>query len=95
MEDKKSGMENKLSILKDAHQKYVDWWLPIDLECDSCMAPMSCHRFCETLLTYNDEWWNRWLGEIILEDKKQSFKSEILKMIIRHYTNIIDLNKNE
>lgn len=92
---KKRGMENKLSILKDAHQKYVDWWLPIDLECDSCMAPMSCHRFCETLLTYNDEWWNRWLGEIIMEDKKQSFKSEILKMIIKHYTNIIDLNKKD
>jgi hypothetical protein len=95
MEDKKSGMVSKLSILKDTHQKYVDWWLPIDLQCDSCMAPMSCHRFCETLLTYNDEWWNRWLGEIIPEDKKQSFKSEILKMIIGHYTKIIDLNKKD
>lgn len=108
-EDKKSGMENndnKLSILKDAHRRYVDWWLPIDLACDSCMAPMSCHRFCETLLTYDggwggigeqriENWWDKWLGDTIPVNKKQDFKSYILKMIVGHYTKIIDLNENE
>jgi hypothetical protein len=89
-----SNGEDKLSILKDAHKKYCEWWLPIDLDCNSCMGAMSCHRFCETLLTYNDEWWNRWLGDTIPVEKKQSFKSYILKMIVGHYTKIIDLNKD-
>jgi len=47
--------DERLQILKDAHQKYCEWWLPIDLACDSCMGAMSCHRFCETLLTYNGQ----------------------------------------
>jgi|LakMenEpi03Aug12_release.lakeMendotaPanAssembly.Ray.scaffolds.fasta_scaffold00102_84 hypothetical protein len=99
--------DERLQILKDAHKKYCEWWLPIDLACDSCMGAMSCHRFCETLLTYDGSWygtleeqriknwWDRWLGDTIPVDKKQSFKSYILKMIVGHYTNIIDLNEKD
>jgi len=106
LKNKPELIDDRLSILKDAHRRYVDWWLPIDLACDSCMAPMSCHRFCETLLTYDggwggtgeqriENWWDRWLGDTIPVDKKQSFKSYILKMIVGHYTKIIDLNKKD
>lgn len=96
-------MDKRLSIIKDAHAKYVEWWMPIDLACDSCMAPMSCHRFCETLLTMDggfgvkdnfiDNWWDKWLGDVVPKDKKMSFKQHILKLIVGHYTKIIDLNE--
>lgn len=86
-------MDKRLSIIKEAHAKYVEWWMPIDLACDSCMAPMSCHRFCETLLTYKDDWFNRWLGDVIPEDKIVDFKTYILKIVLKHYGKIIDLNE--
>ena len=87
--------EESLVIIKAAHAKYVEWWMPIDLACDSCMGAMCCHRFCETLLTRNDEWWDRWLGNVIPEKKKQPFKTHILKLVVGHYTEILDLNKDE
>jgi hypothetical protein len=84
---------NYLDKIFEAHQKYIDWWSPIDLACDSCLAPMSCHRFCESLLTYGDDWWERWLGASIPKDKKIAFKRIILKFIIEHYTQNINLNE--
>jgi hypothetical protein len=86
---------NNLDNIKAAHSKYIEWWTPIDLDCDSCLSPMCCHIFCESLLTYDDNWWDRWLNNIIPKDKKQSFKSYILKLIVNHYTGIINLNENE
>jgi hypothetical protein len=87
--------DERLLVLKNAHQKYVDWWHPMDVAAGSIMGAMSCHRFCETLLTYNDEWYDRWIEDSIPKDKKQPFKVDILRFIIGHYGNIIDLNKNE
>jgi hypothetical protein len=88
-------MDKRLSIIKEAHAKYVEWWMPIDLACNSCMCAMCCHRFCETLLTRDDKWWNTWLGDVIPEEKKQPFKVHILKLVVCHYGKIIDLNENE
>lgn len=85
-------MNNQFDILKEAHQKYVDWWLPIDVANNSVMAPMARHMFCETLLTYEDDWFNRWIEDSIPTDKKVAFKKRILQLIIFHYLNKIDLN---
>ena len=35
----------RLEELKKAHQRYVDWWLPIDVANGSFLAPMSIERF--------------------------------------------------
>jgi hypothetical protein len=86
-------MEEELSIIKDAHKKYVEWWMPIDLACNSCMDAMSVHRFCETIVTYNDDWFERWID--IPKNKKIAFKKTVLKFIIAHYTHVFDLNKKE
>jgi hypothetical protein len=85
--------DRKLEIIKAAHQKYVDWWLPIDVAASSAMAPMSCHRFFESLLTFNDEWWERWIGDSIPKEDKIAFKRLILNHIIGYYGEVINLNK--
>lgn len=96
---KKDEMFTKL---KEAHQRYVDWWLPIDVASGSLMAPMSCHRFCETLLV-NDfgytenikNWWNEWMIDFIEPSEKIKMKRLILQLIISHYLHLIDLNNDK
>jgi len=96
--------DDVIQKLQDAHQKYVDWWLPIDVAGGSFMAPMSLHRFCETLLTYDggwggtdgeqiENWWDAWMDEHDINSKTR-MKIQILKLVIAHYTDVIDLNKS-
>jgi hypothetical protein len=92
--------EQQIEVIKLAHQQYVDWWLPIDVAAGSTMGAMSCHRFCESLLTFEGgyaggikNWWNEWLGDYTSIEDKTKMKVLILKLIISHYTGIIDLNK--
>jgi hypothetical protein len=35
-----NNIMEKEEILKNAHQEYVDWWLPIDVAGGSFLAPM-------------------------------------------------------
>jgi hypothetical protein len=92
--------KERMEVIKSAHQKYVDWWLPIDVAAGSIMGAMSCHRFCESLLVFEGgyaygikNWWNEWLGDYSTIDAKTKMKQFILKLIISHYTGTIDLNK--
>ncbi len=78
--------KERLELLKDTHKRYVDWWMPIDIACNSCLAPMSFKRFCDSLLTYPDEWWSRWLGDKVLDTKKTAFKQYILDNHNEWYT---------
>ena len=88
--------EERLDKIKKAHQRYVDWWLPIDVASGSLVAPMSRHRFCESLLTYSDQnWFDRWLPDYINITEKNHMKRWVLEFIIAHYTHIINLNENE
>lgn len=98
--------EERLQVLKDAHQKYVDWWMPIDVAAGSLMGAMCRHRFYETLLTYEGgwggvedqqikSWWNEWLGEYTSIADKTIMKQFILKLVIGHYKGIVDLNKKD
>lgn len=72
---------NRDVILKNAHQKYYNWWHPIDVNNGSILGAMAYNRFLESLLTYNDDWWDRWIGNTIPLDKKIAFKVYILKTI--------------
>lgn len=91
-------MNNKheIQVIKSAHKKYVDWWLPIDVASGSLMAPMSCFSFCQTLLTYEggwggsegqriENWWNEWLSDYTSVEDKTRMKKIILNFIIGHY----------
>jgi len=77
-----------------AHQRYVDWWLPIDVASGSLLAPMSCHRFCEYLLLYDDEeWWDRWLdNELLTKENKTYDKRIVLGLLYKHTTGFMDIN---
>jgi hypothetical protein len=80
-------MENE-EILKNAHQDYVDWWLPIDVAGDSFLAPMSYDIFLERLLTYpHEEWFARWIGDEIPSDKITAFKTFIFRLLIFNHVN--------
>ena len=81
-------------ILKIAHQEYVDWWLPIDLACDSCMGAMSYDRFLESLLTYpHEKWFTRWIGDKIPSDKITPFKTFIFRLVVfNHVENSKQIN---
>lgn len=86
----------RLREIKKAHQRYVEWWLPIDVAAGSVMAPMSCHRFCESLLTYSDkDWFDRWLPDFKEPGEKIHMKRCALESVIGHYTHIINLNEND
>lgn len=87
--------EYNINVVKSAHKKYVDWWLPIDVAAGSILAPMACHLFYETLLVYDDNWWNRWLNDYNSIEDKTKMKRIILKFIIGHYLEITDLNKEQ
>ena len=78
--------EEKIKILKDAHQCYVDWWLPIDVAAGSVMAPVSFNIFLHYLLAMpEDKYWDRWLSGKIPQDKKTAFKLFILEFIVKDY----------
>lgn len=78
--------KDRLRLLNMAYQKYVDWWLPIDVANGSVMAPITFHRFLGYLLIFpEDTWWNRWIGDVMPDDKL-SLKQFILELIIKHYT---------
>ena len=77
--------------IKEAHQRYVDWWLPIDVANGSLLAPMCCLRFCEYLLIFPDSFFQEWINE---EDKNEFIKRHILNIIVAHHMKIIDLNKD-
>ena len=85
--------EMLVEIMK-GHQKYVDWWLPIDVAGGSFLAPMSCHMFCEYLLLHDDEnWWYRWMCPEFLEEEHKVYdKRTVLGLIQQHYFKWIDLN---
>lgn len=71
--------------IKSAHEKYAAWWLPFDLACNSCLAAMSCHRFCERLLT-ETTFWDKWADGFT--------RRHVLEYILMHYIGQIDLNHN-
>lgn len=82
-----TGLE-RIEEIKKAHQRYVDWWLPIDVAGGSFMAPMSYERFCEWLLTGNDsDWFDRWLPEFIEVNEKHYMKRQLLSVIIDQFIN--------
>jgi hypothetical protein len=93
----------RLVEIKKAHQRYVDWWLPIDVAGGSFMAPMSYNSFCETLLTNDggwfsaestiENWWNEWLPDFTEPKEKSLMKRCILENIIGYYLHIADLNE--
>lgn len=70
-------MNEKLVKLRLAYNRYVEWWLPIDIACDSCLAPMSYISFCEALLTYPESFWLTW--------ENGFSKRTVLSVIIYHY----------
>lgn len=81
----------KENILKTAHQEYVNWWLPMDIESGSLIAPMNYNRFLESLLTYSHEdWFMRWVGDKIPSNKITSFKTFILRTIVENLKQIND-----
>lgn len=83
--------EQKIRMAYDAYYK---WWHPIDIECGSCLSAMTFNAFCETLLTYGDVWWNRWMGSSSLRTSKEVMRDKmydkkmLLKLIGMHYMNI-------
>lgn len=81
----------------DAHQKYVDWWLPIDVAAGSIMAPMGLWYFCKKCLTGPDEYYiDRWFGDIVDYEKyKYEYREEILKLYSMHMLEYIDLHSEE
>jgi len=94
---------NKLrnQILLDGHQKYVDWWLPIDVAAGSPLAPMGLFRFCEFLLLVPDEeWFDKWLDKDMFPRPidgderldKLYMKKYILSLIKKHSSGWIDLH---
>lgn len=62
----------------ESYNKYVAWWLPIDIADNSSLAPMTFNRFCETLLIFPDEnWWNRWVNGFSKRDVLNIIKNNI------------------
>jgi hypothetical protein len=94
-------------IIVSAYKKYVDWWTPIDIACNSCLAPMCMSLFIQTLLTYDESnWFHRWIDindlykftndnndiNSIKISIKISIKRYILKATISHTKGWIDLD---
>jgi hypothetical protein len=79
---------DKASILENAFKDYLNWWTPIDIDSGSTMAPMSFERFCETLLIFDNIWYNKWLDNKILNNNHTQFKTYILSRIIKHNTKL-------
>lgn len=79
---------DKASILENAFKDYLNWWTPIDIDSNSTMAPMSFQRFCETLLIFDNIWYDKWMGNKITPDKHTQFKNYILSRILKHYTKL-------
>jgi len=80
-------------LLSDAHQRYVAWWLPIDVAAGSCLAPMSFLRFLEALLTLpNTEFFDRWIETDVFTKPSDSIKLRkfILRLILMEYTGFND-----
>lgn len=73
---------SRFKLLKDAHQRYVDWWLPIDVAAGSIMAPNSIQRFCKTLLIYGDKWFDRWFEGVVFTGSKHSFRLKLLECLM-------------
>jgi hypothetical protein len=72
----------RLEEIKNAHQRYVDWWLPIDVAGGSFLAPMSLDRFYRFLLAAPDvDWFDRWLPEHTSVEEKYYMKSCIVDSI--------------
>lgn len=78
----------------DAHQRYVDWWLPIDVAGGSFLAPMSRHRFCRwALYMPEEEVWNRWFPDYVEDrEKKLNLKRFVIELIEQHTNGLIDIN---
>ena len=73
----------RLDKIKASHQKYIDWWLPIDIAGGSFLAPMSLLSFCENLLVYPNDFFDRWTNGYN--------KRDVLHVVIAHHTGFIDL----
>jgi len=85
-------MDERIALLKDAHQEYVDWWLPIDVAGGSLLAPVGFLWFLHYLLTMPSEhWWDRWVGCTIPKDKHYVLKRDILRLIIEHHKGEINV----
>jgi len=83
--------EERTKILVDAHNRYVAWWLPIDVANGSVLAPMCLSRFCEFLLTLNDNnFWNKWM-----EPNDYMMKRYVLDLLKQHWSGEININKLE
>jgi hypothetical protein len=73
----------RIEEIKNAHQRYVDWWLPIDVAGGSFLAPTSFEGFCRYLLIANDaEWFDRWLPNYTSYDEKYYMKSCMLDSVL-------------
>lgn len=97
---KKDVYNKNANLIIEAHKKYIDWWLTIDLSNDSSMAPMALWMFCERLLIYEDEYFfDKWINadNIIIPksgsfiEAKRLFKNFILDAIRRNELGIINL----
>jgi hypothetical protein len=83
----KLNLAERTECLKQAHQRYVDWWLPIDVAGGSFLAPTSFHGFCRYLLVANDtEWFDRWLPEFIETNEKYYMKQIALSLVLENFT---------
>jgi hypothetical protein len=73
----------RIEEIKNAHQRYVDWWLPIDVAGGSFLAPASLERFCRFLLVANDtDWFDRWLPDYTSTEDKYYMKSCMLDSVL-------------
>jgi hypothetical protein len=79
-----TSMNERLVKLQLTYNRYVAWWLPIDVANGSCLAPMSYIGFCELLLT-NDIFWMTWENGFT--------KRDLLNVIVFHYTEYGIANK--
>ncbi len=85
--------EEQFNKIIESHNKYVQWWLPIDVESGSLMAPMSLNSFCESLLILDgdmkvnsifhygkfEKWWDRWENGFTKRDVMDLIKYNIIK----------------
>lgn len=79
---------DKEFILQQAFNDYLNWYQPIDIQSGSSLAPMSFERFCETLITFDNIWYDKWLGNKVTDNKHTQLKTYILSRIVKHYTNL-------
>ncbi len=74
-----TNTEIKEEILKNAYQNYLDYWIPIDIACNSCLSIVGYDYFLIRLLTFDDKYFDRFVK--IQKFSKSTIKKYILYKI--------------